>query len=304
MERNTGLETTGYSKPVPASKLFVAAKRSLDRFDELRVPARITSRFTGGDDQRLRRDRLEIIPWMDHTRRLDGSRIVEVGCGSGSSTVALAEQGANVIGVDVGDVREARTRCADHGVQAQLISANATELESVIDRPVDWVVFWASLEHMTIDERLRSLEGAWRLLAQGGLLSVIESPNRLWLYDSHTSLLPYFDWLPDELAYRYSQFSPRDGFNDAFQDMSDDRMLNFLRRGRGISVHEFHLAIGPHLDVVGCLQLERRARNPVRALGWWASSAGRYERCLLSQSPSIPRAFLQPFLYLTLRRSA
>jgi S-adenosylmethionine-dependent methyltransferase len=287
---------------MPASKLFIGAKHAFDRFEERRVPAHIASKFRGTGDERLRRDRLEIIPWLDGTRELNGSRIVEVGSGPGESTVALAEQGARVTGIDVGDVEEARARCAEYGVEAELITANASDLGSVIDQPVDWVIFWASLEHMTIEERLTSLEAAWRLLPTGGLLTVIESPNRLWLYDSHTSLLPYFHWLPDELAYQYSRFSPRVGFNDAFQDSIDDKILSFVRLGRGVSVHEFHLAIGLQFDVVGCMQLERRARNPLRALGWSVSEAGRYERCLRSQSPSIPRAFFQPFLYLTIRR--
>src|SRR5947209_16094325 len=40
---------------------------------------------------RLRRDRFAVIPWLDRTRPLRSSRILEVGCGRGASTVALAE---------------------------------------------------------------------------------------------------------------------------------------------------------------------------------------------------------------------
>src|SRR5687768_13144068 len=39
-------------------------------------------------------DRSTVIPWLDRVRRLDGLRVLDIGCGTGSSTVALAEQGA------------------------------------------------------------------------------------------------------------------------------------------------------------------------------------------------------------------
>ena len=32
-----------------------------------------------------------------------------------------------------------------------------------------------------------------------GLLVIVEAPNRLWLEDTHTSELPFFQWLPDNL---------------------------------------------------------------------------------------------------------
>ena len=56
------------------------------------------------------------------------------------------------------------------------------------------------------------------------------------------------------------------------------------------------------LQVVGCLQLERRRRNPLRHVGWRVSRAGRYESILRRVSPVVPRAFFQPFLYLSIRK--
>ena len=288
-----------------SSRVFSHTRRAMDAAEEHLIPRRITSRFTAEDNPRLRRDRLNIIPWLDGTRTLDETRILEVGCGDGYSTIALAEQGAAVLGLDVNSVDGAAHRCEALGLQADFVVANAKDLNVVVDAPLDWVIFWASLEHMTIPERLAAITAAWTVLGDGGLLTVIETPNRLWFDDSHTSLMPYFNWLPDELAFRYSQHSPRGGFNDRYRHLDDESLLAFLRRGRGVSFHEFDLAIGgANLDVVGCMQLHRRARNPVRAVGWRASRAGRYEQLLRSVTPQVPRAFLQPFLYLTLRKTA
>jgi Methyltransferase domain len=67
---------------------------------------------------RIRDDRQRIIPWLDHVRPLNGARILEIGCGTGSSTVALTEQGAVVTGIDVDEdvLVVARDRCEAYGV--------------------------------------------------------------------------------------------------------------------------------------------------------------------------------------------
>src|SRR5215471_7815958 len=95
---------------------LLAAKRAVDRAEERFVPRRLSSHFTTASPEsaprlaaalraydidpavyepitasRLRRDRVAIIPWLDRTRPLRSSRILEVGCGRGASTVALAE---------------------------------------------------------------------------------------------------------------------------------------------------------------------------------------------------------------------
>ena len=76
-------------------------------------------------------------------------------------------------------------------------------------------------------------------------------------------------------------------------------MLDFQRLGRGMSFHEVELALGA-VAVRSCLQIERRGANPVRAMAWWASSAGRTARRLRSFDPDHEPAWFQPFLYLAL----
>ena len=51
--------------------------------------------------RRLRVFRTQVIPWLESARTLSGARILEIGCGTGASTVALAEQGANVTAIDI-----------------------------------------------------------------------------------------------------------------------------------------------------------------------------------------------------------
>jgi SAM-dependent methyltransferase len=196
---------------------------------------------------RLNQDRMRIIPWLNAAARLDGLRILEIGCGSGASTVALAEQGANVIGIDIDEdaLEVARARSAAYGVSAEFRAANAVDvLKELPNGQINLILFFACLEHMTHEERLESLRLAWERLPPNGMLAVVDTPNRLWCFDGHTSLLPFFHWLSDELAFDYARCSPREVFNRSYSDKSS-QMEHFLRRGRGVSFHEFELAIGP-----------------------------------------------------------
>jgi S-adenosylmethionine-dependent methyltransferase len=166
------------------------------------------------DDHLFRRQdvaRAQVVPWLDAASPLEGARVLELGCGTGSATVALAEQGARVTGVDLCErsLAVARRRCELHGVDASCVLGNAVEvLEKQRGERFDLILFYASLEHMTHEERKQALRRAWQLLCPGSLLGVVETPNRLWHYDSHTSFLPFFHWLPDDLAFEYSSRSP------------------------------------------------------------------------------------------------
>jgi 2-polyprenyl-3-methyl-5-hydroxy-6-metoxy-1,4-benzoquinol methylase len=243
---------------------------------------------------------------VGHTS-LAGSPILEVGSGEGAGTAAMAEQGGQVTGIDINSeaIGRAAALLQQMELEATFKQGNATDLKALTEGALfDQIVFWAALEHMTVDERIIALRQAWDTLGRSGLLSVVETPNRLWPLDSHTSLLPYFNWLPYELGYRYSRNSPRAGFGDGYLDDHYSSMLEFVRRGHGVSFHEFDVAIGDHqsLELTSCMQIYQRRRNPARRIAWTLSLAGRTERVLARYSPGTDRAWFQPFLYLTLRK--
>ena len=105
------------------------------------------------------------------------------------------------------------------------------------------IIFFATLEHMTHEERLNAMASTWNMLSERGMWVVLETPNRLWYFDGHTSGLPFFQWLPDDLAFKYSKFSPRNEFSGIYREYNKETELHFLRRGRGLSFHEFDLSI-------------------------------------------------------------
>lgn len=256
---------------------------------------------------RLARNRRVIVPWLDQARPLAGARILEIGCGTGASTVALAEQGAEVTGVDIDGpaMAVARDRARLHAQRATFVSCNATQVaERFAGERFDFIIFFAALEHMTHEERLESISSTWRMLPSGGLWVVIETPNRLWYFDGHTALLPFFHWLPDDLAFQYTRFSQRTNFREIYREDGPERRSHFLRRGRGVSFHEFELAIDPvaELEVASSLHQSTRPHRLLPSLRQ-ASTARAYRQLLTQVGPAgVHPGFYQEELNLILRK--
>jgi S-adenosylmethionine-dependent methyltransferase len=252
---------------------------------------------------RLQTARVQIMPWLESVRRLNGIQVLEVGCGTGSDVVALGERGAHVIAVDVdeGSLQVARKRCELHGVVAELHVANATQIPELIgERSFDMIIFYASLEHMLHEERLRAIADTWAMLRSGDLWCLVETPNRLWHTDTHSALLPFYHWLPDELAFRYSRFSERSNFRECYHELNDERRLHFLRRGRGVSFHEFHIALGA-LDAFEVVSYKNEFLS---SLGWLPKDtlSERYMGFLKELVPELHPAFMQEYLDIILRK--
>ncbi len=254
--------------------------------------------------KRLERDRVVIVPFLNNVRSLDGSRILEIGCGTGSSTVALTEQGAKVTGIDIdeGALNVAKDRADAYGISAELLVLNSIDIADAFGaNAFDFIIFFACLEHMTITERLLSLKDAWDALPNSGLLVIIETPNRLWYLDNHTSRLPFFHWLPNELAFKYSSFSPRENFRELYKDYDADSKEHFLRRGRGVSFHELDLAIGPtkNLNVLSSL-------SEFQGIGYRLQQSRlskQYKFILKNIYPDIHQGFFDDSLYLIIEKN-
>lgn len=194
-------------------------------------------------ESRILIDRIRVVPWLLKNINLDNLEILEIGCGTGSSSVTLAEQGANIVGIDIHkeSLEIARFRASLYDLNIDFLECSSVDIDK-LGKTFDAIILYATLEHLTLEERLLTLEKCKKTLNKGGYLITIEAPNRLWYFDSHTSELPFFQWLPDNLAYRYSRYSSKESFNSNYLDNNYDDFTGFLRRGRGVSYHEFELA--------------------------------------------------------------
>ena len=133
------------------------------------------------------------------------------------------------------------------------------------------------------------------------MLAIVETPNRLWFFDEHTSQLPFFNWLPDDLAFRYSRYSPRVAFNDLYRDLTSDALEHFLRRGRGASYHEFEIAIAPadELQVVSSLLGHFGWRKTLRQ----PRAALRFKKFLREIRPDLHEGWFEKDLDLIVRKT-
>jgi SAM-dependent methyltransferase len=141
---------------------------------------------------------------------IGGGTVLDFGCGRGSSTLILSTLGfAQVTGTDINErsIGLARRRAAERGLPSRFTTA-------LPDGPFDLVFCNAVLEHMTPEERARTVRDLWSRVAPGGHFLVQETPNRLFPIDRHTTGRPLVPWLPLPLKLRLAH---RPGRTEAFR---------------------------------------------------------------------------------------
>ncbi|HZW10221.1 MAG TPA: class I SAM-dependent methyltransferase [Phycisphaerales bacterium] len=203
---------------------------------------------------RYNRTVTKVIPWIQRVFDLRGQRVLEIGCGTGSSGVAIARIAGEVLGVDPKErcLEVARRRAEIMGVGNVRFMQGFSpqvfdQLDELLPPPVDVIMFSAVLEHQTVPERLQTLRRAWKALRPGGIFVVAETPNRLTYRDSHTTGLMFFDMLEEELALRAFHLSDRAAYVRDMKACMEKSLQAAremrVRRGRGVSYYDFDVAL-------------------------------------------------------------
>ncbi len=173
-------------------------------------------------------------------------RILDFGCGSGASTAILARMfpDAEIVGVELLDdlLSIARKRIEHYGFANVELrqSQDGTQLPDNLGQ-FDFVILSAVFEHLLPDERTIVPPKIWSLLRGGGYLFINQTPNRLFPFELHTTMLPLINYLPRQLAFAAARrFSKRIDKNDSWESL--------LRQGiRGATVREI-LRVLPKRD--------------------------------------------------------
>jgi 2-polyprenyl-3-methyl-5-hydroxy-6-metoxy-1,4-benzoquinol methylase len=251
-----------------------------------------------------------LVPWVKNLIDLQKTDVVEIGCGTGSTTAALAVEARSVDAYDIAGVSvEAairridafglhNTRLNQHSPDRLLSSMSSAHAPN----SVGMVLCFAVLEHAKHQERLDTIRHIWDILAPGGILVIGDTPNRLSYWDHHTTWLPFFDALPHELALDYADRSPRSDFVEhlkASRKQSRAAAEETLARwGRGVSHHEFELVLG---DLAPLVVGDGFDPEPLAYFGVTLETRMLYSYAKL-KGLSVPPAFLRSSVEVILRK--
>jgi ubiquinone/menaquinone biosynthesis C-methylase UbiE len=98
-----------------------------------------------------------------------GKRILEVGCGGGQNSIALAKQGAICVGIDPSSAQLAHAQklAQGHGVDVQFLGGVAEDLGVFCEGSFDLVLSSYAFGYVT--DLTQAYREAWRVLKPGGL---------------------------------------------------------------------------------------------------------------------------------------
>ena len=165
-------------------------------------------------------DKLEIVmkhllsddytPWTKEMFKLTepGESILEIGCGSGETSLALAKKGRIVSALDFSEssislVEEAVKRYSS-GINVQTYCMDARDELPFLDRQFDWVFHAGLLEHFCQAERIDMLK-KWKRICKN-MVSMVPNaccvPYRVWKEGlEREKLWPYGMEIPQKTLY-------------------------------------------------------------------------------------------------------
>lgn len=179
------------------------------------------------------RGRFFLGPLFAHLRRVAATNlsVLEVGCSFGHVTEFLAEQ-PEVAALHTFDTDEAfvaitRTKVQELGLRAVREVAHLTNDETCRlpypDGAFAVVVASGVIEHLPARTRRAQVDEYYRVLAPGGHIAILDTPNRLFPLETHSVGLPFVQWLPPRAAYRYARMCRPGRFrNVTFEGFTQD----------------------------------------------------------------------------------
>ncbi len=139
--------------------------------------------------------------------------VLEVGCSFGHVTEYLAEQPEvreiSTFDTDPSFVAMVRAKVEELGLarvrEVRLLSNDETRRLPYPDARFDLVLVVGVIEHLPARGRREIVTEYYRVLAPGGHIAILDTPNRLFPLETHSVGLPLVQWLPAPLAYAYAR---------------------------------------------------------------------------------------------------
>ena len=164
-------------------------------------------------------------------RGASGLRALEVGCSFGHMTEYLAEQPevGSIVTFDTDPAFVAMTRAKVAELplprvrEVLCLGNDATRRLPWADGAFDLVLAVGVVEHLPARNRRAQVDEYYRVLAPGGHIAVLDTPNRWFPLETHSVGLPLVQWLPPRLAWRYARAGRPDRYRHVtFEDFVAD----------------------------------------------------------------------------------
>src|SRR2546428_846573 len=164
-------------------------------------------------------------------RRAQDLAVLEVGCSFGHVTEYLAEQPESAtihtFDTEPAFVAITRTKVEELGLKTVRSVARLSNEETRrlpwADGVFDVVLAVGVVEHLPARHRRAQVDEYYRVLALGGHLAILDTPNRWFPLETHSIGLPLVQWLPPRLAWRYAPPGRPGKFGAvAYQDLVAD----------------------------------------------------------------------------------
>jgi SAM-dependent methyltransferase len=157
------------------------------------------------------RARLFLDPLFRYLRRhrAHDLSVLEVGASFGHMTEYLAEQPEvaeiHCFDTDPAFVDIVRAKVEEEGLRkvkdVRLLGNDETRRLPWPDARFDLVLVVGVVEHLPARNRRAQVDEYYRLLAPGGHIAILDTPNRLFPFETHSIGLPLVQWLPSRLAH-------------------------------------------------------------------------------------------------------
>ena len=148
-------------------------------------------------------------------RRASRLTVLEVGCSFGHITEYLNDQPL-VATIDTFDVDRAfvdmtRAKVEDLGLAKVRRVLYLTDEETTrlpfTDGAFDLVLAVGVVEHLPSEGRHRHVDEWYRVLAPGGHIVILDTPNRAFPLETHSVGLPGVQWFPRRVAFAYARLA-------------------------------------------------------------------------------------------------
>jgi SAM-dependent methyltransferase len=151
-----------------------------------------------------------------------GLSVLEIGCSFGHITEWLADQpevkSVRTFDTDPDFVAMTRLKVEELALrpvtEVALLSGEDTRRLPWADGAFDLVLAIGVVEHLPGRLRRAQVDEYYRVLAPGGFIAILDTPNRFFPLETHSVGLPLVQWLPSPLAWRYARFGRPARFRD------------------------------------------------------------------------------------------